>query len=191
MENLSNSQRVFEWLKKMEQQVADTPIIEPKEAGKTDKLIIRLIFEELAELAGALGYSAQETLADLCENYYGRMEADYAKQFDPRSTVNVLDALADIEVVMHNATAFYGLAANYQEAFDRIMTSNERKIIDVSQPYQEQWEATKALYAAQGVEVVLSPNGVVRDSAGKIRKPFGWQGHDISDLAYPSKKLRV
>ena len=187
MDNLSNSQRVFEWLKKMEQLVSDNPIAMPKYAGKTDELIIRLIFEEVAELAGALGFSAQETLSDLCENYDGRMEADYIKQFDYGSTVNVLDALADIEVVMHNATAFYGLSANYQEAFDRVMTSNERKIIDVSQPYQEQWEATKAMYADQGVEVALSPNGVVRDTTGKIRKPYGWQEHDITDLAYPGK----
>lgn len=178
---MTNAQRVNDWLQRMEQEVYAYPVPREEVSEEKDLLIVRLIFEELAELAAALGYPAQKQLHILCNTYKDRIQSDSDKNFRPKSTVAILDALVDIEIVTHNATAFYGLSNNYQEAFERVMEANDRKIINVSKPYANLWAETQIKYNG---EVTLSPGGVVKDRNGKVRKPAGWEDCSLEDLAY-------
>ncbi len=94
------------------------------------KLRLKLIFEELSELADA--YGLEQTMINICNNYIGGI---YAKtQSNPISKdtlefnkVEALDALCDLSVVVNGGYCISGFTDIAEEAYDETMNSNLSK----------------------------------------------------------------
>lgn len=183
---MNNAQKVKEFLETFGTELPEAPVSLRNVDAAKKRLGLALIFEELKELAGSMGMHYQEYLSELCTNYSDDFVEEsrklHDKHFRPETTEHVLDALVDIEVVMHNVTAFFGLSENYQRAFDRVHHANMAKKIDTSN--YDNVRTTFEHYDDQDVKITISDEGVIRDSNGKIRKPANWQAAVISDLAW-------
>lgn len=183
---MNNAQKVNEFLSIFGTDLPETPVSLHEVPADKKQLGLALIFEELKELAGSMGMAYQEYLVELCEEYSTCFSEDsrklHDKHFHPETTKHVLDALIDIEVVTHNVTSFFGLADNYQRAFDRVHHANMAKKIDTTN--YDNVRKTFEHYDEQDVRITISDEGVIRDNKGKIRKPADWEAAVISDLAW-------
>ena len=141
-------------------------------------LNLKLLFEELKELAGA--YGLDYTFSKICvdhgtqSNYYcGNITTELSgldsKQYD---AVEALDALADIQVVLDGAVLTSGLQHVFKDAMTEVFASNISK---ASIPYSEALQDQLA-YANSGINVTLYGGGegawvLRREPDGKLMKP--------------------
>jgi predicted HAD superfamily Cof-like phosphohydrolase len=140
---MTNQDKVREFMAKAGQPTPEAILEEPDE--KTKALRISLLMEELLELAKASGVQVSVGYAVDIEDF----EFNVIGKTD---IVEVADALADIEYVMHGASVAYGL--KMQPIFDVVHESNMAK---------------------------FGPGGY-RNAVGKWIKPPDWQKPDISAL---------
>lgn len=91
------------------------------------KLRLKLIFEELSELADA--YGMKQLFVDICslhcEDYYNQ-ESHFSDDFK-FDKVEALDANCDLSVVVNGAYCINGFTDIAQEAYDETMRSNMSK----------------------------------------------------------------
>lgn len=181
-----NAQKVNEFLEVFGTDLPTLPVSLHDVPADKKRLGLALIFEELKELAASMGMAYQEYLSELCGSYVDNFSEEahklHTKHFHPETTEHVLDALVDIEVVMHNTTAFFGLSENYQRAFNRVHDANMAKKIDTTN--YDNVRETFEHYDDQDIRISISDEGVIRDSNGKIRKPKDWEAAVIGDLAW-------
>lgn len=87
------------------------------------KLRLKLIFEELSELADA--YGMKDTFAKICNSYSNANS--YEIDTDDFNKVEALDALCDLSVVVNGGYCISGFTDIAQEAYDETMRSNMSK----------------------------------------------------------------
>lgn len=113
------------------------------------RMRINFLLEELAELAIASG-------GEIRTDLLGRLSFfETNKQPDLREA---LDALVDLEYVLHGTTIAFGLHGVYDQAWDRVQAANLQKIL------------------------VESSDQSKRGSQFDVRKPAGWKAPDFNDL---------
>lgn len=151
------------------------------------KLRLKLIFEELSELADA--YGIETTFAGICGNYiqvYERLN-NIAYGGCPSDTeifneIEALDALCDLSVVVNGGYCISGFTDIAQEAYDETMRSNMSKFC---------YSLDEALATVAGKDDwtyrVTNINGrdvyvFLRKSDGKILKGKGFFQPDYSKL---------
>lgn len=95
--------------------------------SKQIKMLLGLVLEELTELSQAMegGLSLME---ELLVEKISDIQAGKIKQDTP-SIYGCLDALVDLEFVVHNTTAQMGLGNIYQPNFTRVLESNYSKFV--------------------------------------------------------------
>ncbi len=138
-------QQVAEFHSTFEHPIADSP--EAQESLKIRQLRIKLLFEELAELAEAgdvkrtMGLLCDEYSMKLLENHGGtEMSIEEAKDalnemYDSREIldgnkvdkVEELDALCDIQYVLNGKILTAGLQTTFDANFDRVHANNMTK----------------------------------------------------------------
>jgi predicted HAD superfamily Cof-like phosphohydrolase len=153
---------------------------------ETVVLRIRLLFEELKELATACGLEGVDTFAKLC-NTFLKDEANLIirelkisnlsdKDWDPLET---LDALIDLRYVLDGAVLSLGFKNIFEEAFDEVHNNNMTKFMTT----EEQISETKAAYELKNVPVTIEENLVgyhaCKDEYGKLRKPVGYRSVNL------------
>ncbi len=120
------------------------------------KLRLKLIFEELSELAEA--YGLEETMCDICEGYVTSSWTEFngnlpfitngpidTETFNPEEA---LDATCDLLVVTYGAACINGHSFIIDEAFDETMRSNMSKICNTL----DEAQASVAKYHKEGVD---------------------------------------
>lgn len=91
-------------------------------------LRIKLLFEELSELAQAS--DVRTTFAKLCNGYLEKIKdspSDYFEDGDNVNYVEELDAMCDIEYVIHGKIITSGFHHVFNEAFNEVHQSNMTK----------------------------------------------------------------
>jgi predicted HAD superfamily Cof-like phosphohydrolase len=119
---------------------------------KTRQLRVKLLFEELEELAEASDVKA--TFAELCNNVgdFGKVDGDNVDK------VEELDALGDIQYVLSGAVLALGHQENFDDAFQDIQDSNMSKGCN----NQQEADDTQKHYAEKGVEsYVVEKDGIL------------------------------
>lgn len=147
------------------------------------KLRLKLIFEELSELADAYGMTGSftEICADFVHNEYDKTSEliDLPEEFNK---VEALDALCDLSVVVNGGYAVSGFTDIAQEAYNETMRSNMSKFC---------YSLDEALATVAGKDDwtyrVTNINGrdvyvILRKSDGKILKGKEFFQPDYSKL---------
>jgi predicted HAD superfamily Cof-like phosphohydrolase len=94
--------------------------------SKTKELRVRLLLEEVLELAKASGVSIRSKSGDeISDDNFGDLKFSTSEDLD---MVEVCDALADITYVLFGAGCSYGIKIS--EAFEECHNSNMSKFID-------------------------------------------------------------
>ena len=101
------------------------------------QLRVKLLFEELMELADAL--DVKGTFADLCVEALSDLEGNN-KDGDDVNKVEEIDALADLQVVLSGAIITLGHHEVFDEAFDEVHRSNMSKMCDDMDQVRESME---------------------------------------------------
>lgn len=127
---------------------------------KTRQLRIKLIFEELQELAEACDVKA--TFANLCKSVFKESFTEYNQEFLTTDDDNIikfndgnnvnkkeeLDALCDLQYVLSGSVLSLGYQDKFDKAFDEVQASNMSKICS----NMEEVEKTMSDYKAKGME---------------------------------------
>ncbi len=152
------------------------------------KLIVSLIFEELLELIHAFNLPEMERhLIKLMS--HATAQLDEMKVKNPintfeKSVVEQLDALADIEYVLHNGTLLLGFKDHFIEGFEEIHGSNMSKFVDMLD--NQQIDDTILYYAQKhGIEVTISEKGAVLREDNKILKSIDYWKPDLENVLWP------
>jgi predicted HAD superfamily Cof-like phosphohydrolase len=150
------------------------------------KLRLSLIFEEMVELAHAMGVT--EHLENLCSKHTkgnhnwlyngdepGVIETHYNK-------IETLDALCDLQYVLSGGILSLGYKNIFDESFDRVHQSNMSKMCE-----EDQIEDTIEYHKSKGETQKMNPiekNGkfiIVRED-GKVMKNKYYQPVDLSQF---------
>lgn len=157
----------------------DVPILNNSEEAQIDRraLRIKLLFEELQELAVATGCG---------EDFHSLCERNRLVRGD-RDRVEELDALTDLQYVLDGTYLELGHWKNKYEAFKRVHESNMSKIcskIEAEDLVDELTEGIKGgFYNIVEKESIKSNyNCYVVRYDGKIMKPFSYKPVDLKDL---------
>ncbi|MFM2392571.1 MAG: hypothetical protein RLZZ546_548 [Bacteroidota bacterium] len=147
-------------------------------ALKTRQLRIKLLFEELEELAKASDVKA--TWASLCQDVVSK-ELDnqlndvYSIDGDTVNKKEEIDALSDIQYVLSGAILALGHQEKFEAAFDEVQRSNMSKMCHS----EKEVEDTIAHYKEKGVDSysVKKGNGwiVLRTGDDKVLKNLYYQ----------------
>lgn len=138
---------------------------------KTRQLRLKLLFEELQELAVAM--DVQETFKALC------LTANYGIDGNNVNKVEELDALCDIQYVLSGAILALGHHKNFDDAFANVQESNMSKgCKDLKEA-----ELTQQFYLDKGIEsyVVEKDNMfiVLRKEDNKVLKNINYIKTDL------------
>jgi hypothetical protein len=141
-----------------------------------------LIAEELAELVDALfvGDMKKEVGDKVVEIFLKKLNAPRKDKPTPHE---VLDALVDLQVVLHNAVFYLFLEHAFGTALDAIETNNLTKVINLDEGYTAETIAnitSKTLEKYAGVEEGVMPfvafgHLAFRNKTGKILKPSNYK----------------
>ena len=164
----SNAIKVNQWIQVSRSTPSKPTLLQDK---KKAKMLLGLILEELLELGQSIedGVSVMEELLieKIEEIQSGKIVQNSPKLEDS------LDALVDLEVVIHNTTTELGLSTVYQNNFKRVMDSNYSKFdkdMDAAklsmQKYANQGVKTYAEYSDRGVYVIKREDGKILKGAG-------------------------
>src|SRR6188508_90212 len=91
------------------------------------KLRLKLIFEELSELAEA--YGLDKYFTDYCKEYFDNKDCMFDDPVDTHkyNPTEALDAICDLLVVVYGGACINGHSSIINEAFDETMRSNMSK----------------------------------------------------------------
>mgnify|MGYP003334270412 CR=1 FL=1 len=140
------------------------------------QLRIKLLFEELEELAEATG--CKGTMYDLCQ-FYGEGVAQFDE--DKRDKVEEIDALADLQYVLSGAILAMGHHETFDEAFDEVQRSNMSKMCNTlqeakdTQDWYSERDGTSSIVVDKGDKWV-----VLRENDKKILKNKYYSPADLS-----------
>lgn len=137
---MNREQQVLEFNKLMNQPVSDDPRIVPLELRQ---LGIKLIFEELKELAEASGCRA--TFNELCMDAQEKLtDSEFLTDSEEVNVVEQLDGLCDVAYTTSWAANVFGHGKYFQHAFDEVCRSNNSKACDTEEDAiatKEHWES--------------------------------------------------
>ncbi len=159
---------VYEFMKTFGQ---DTPASPTSPIGKTRALRVKLLLEEVLELAAASGVTVQNGDGDPLSDTNVFIEANNG----PVDLVGVADALADIDYVNQGAAVAYGL--NLEPFQDEVHSSNMTKLWKL-----EEVSGTPALDITR---VPATEDGrvcIVRNKDGKILKSPSYRAADLASV---------
>lgn len=149
---------------------------------KIRQLRIKLLFEELTELAEA--GDVKKTMATLCEQFLYKLsqEMDYSVLIDGDNVnkLEELDALADIQYVLSGKILTSGLHSIFDAAFDLVHQNNMSKGHDTKE------EAMKTAEALQDGKdnwcTIIERNGkhIVYNRDKKVIKPWNHKKVELS-----------
>lgn len=148
---------------------------------KTRQLRIKLLFEELAELATAS--DCNKSMVDLCDDYLvalldeGCATSDIPAYNDLKDGDNVdqieeLDALCDIQYVLNGKILTSGLHEIFDKSFDTVHENN------MSKAHTSAVHANETLIQVVetcNVEEVQLGRFIVTNASGKVIKPWNHQ----------------
>jgi predicted HAD superfamily Cof-like phosphohydrolase len=178
LRELEREKKVKKFMDLMDQKVSDHPSNTPLE---TRRLALKLIFEELEELAVAL--DVRETWKKLCE---GNLTSAYNHpDGDNVDEVETLDALADIEYTTLWGVNATGLGSTYNDAFNEVCRSNDSKGCDTFKDAKE----SSQMFEDKGISTNIIPVGdkfVIKDKNGKVKKPINYSPAQLEKYV-PSK----
>lgn len=173
-------QQVAEFHSTFEHPIAEGPYT--KESLKIRQLRIKLLFEELAELAEAS--DCKGTFKQLCDNFLyeltgcsheGNVAAfDNCKDGDNVDKVEELDALCDIQYVLNGKILTSGLHKIFDKAFDTVHNNNMTK---AHKDKEHARETVRKILFVDGNEdhapKITERNGmfIVTNRHGKVLKP--------------------
>lgn len=159
------------------------PILNPREIPEINRRLLRLslILEELGELAEAMGMEKnyREMLLSAEQKLIGK-ESTF--EFD---RIKVVDALGDLEYVVHGASLECGVSNVINKCFDEIHSSN------MSKACRTDWEAQDLIdkLSADGVnayyEEVDGKFVVYRSHDKKVIKGANYKEPQLSSLVLP------
>lgn len=176
MTDNSNVKNVQIWLKRMgkSSEIPEQPTIPSEEKMK---LSLKLILEELGELAEAYGVEGMTHFIHMLEEKHKELKMKMRGNEKPNLQA-IFDAHLDIDVTNGNGVAFSGLTDKYQDGFYEVMKSNSSKVCKD----QDQAKRTADYYARKGVDVRIVPNQhggyVVMNDVGKILKNIDYTPAD-------------
>lgn len=149
---------------------------------KTRQLRVKLLFEELEELASASDVSG--TFTDLCLGVLDKASAIMEQDGDVVDGDNVnkkeeIDALCDIQYVLSGAVLSLGYQDVFDDAFDEVQRSNMSKMCKDL----DEVEKTKKYYEERGFESHHVEKGdsfiVLRKGDNKILKNVNYSEADL------------
>ena len=159
----------------------------PKESGydistfTQSMLRVRLLLEEVIELAAALGISKGE----MYSLYIELQEKVYESNI-PVGIKSVLDALVDIDYVNNGAVIAFNLESVFEEATHLVHDSNMSKAINSTTNLERIKELVDELKESNPEGVITQVVGkklVFKNKAtGKILKPSVYRPVDLTDL---------
>jgi Uncharacterized protein conserved in bacteria len=114
-------EQVASFHKLFEHPIAEGPY--SYEPLKIRQLRIKLLFEELSELAGAS--DCRQTMRDLC--YAEHVALNFTEDGDNVDKIEELDALCDIQYVLNGKILTSGLHGVFDESFDTVHHNNMAK----------------------------------------------------------------
>ena len=141
--------------------IGDISKVEPL---ATRQLRIKLLFEELEELAEAS--DVQKTFFELCHGYTEGCDTTLDVDGDNVNQIEELDALCDIQYVLNGKILTAGMQEIFDKNFDLVHHNNMSKLMDR--------EAAELTYASLSYPGSISPKGngfIVTNLDGKIIKP--------------------
>lgn len=159
-----------------------------KEFYDTIILRIRLLFEELKELATACGRKGTDVFAVLCQSFLMN-EIDYIVQ-EQKGTIyqynwnptEVLDALIDLRYVLNGAVLSLGFEEIFDEAFEIVHANNMTKFVTS----QAEIDETIAAYELKNDPITIEQNVpglfACKDKYGKLRKPVGYRNVKLDSI---------
>lgn len=145
------------------------------------KLRISLIFEELEELAVALGTKTHEHFKQLATN-----AKNIKTTKSTTDEVEVFDALCDLQYVLSGAVLALGYSYIFEEGVREVHNSNMSKVCKT----REEADATIKSYRKQGIEVYgvdySDINGtriiIYRTADDKVLKSIGYQAPNLAGI---------
>lgn len=150
-----------------EHPIAEGPHAE--EPLKIRQLRIKLLFEELAELAEAS--DCTETMRDLC--YAAHVEYNFRKDGDNVDKVEELDALCDILYVLNGKVLTSGLHKIFDAAFDTVHNNNMTKAHRDEAHAKETIAKLKEKNPGEEYKTIERNHlFIVQNSHGKVLKPW-------------------
>lgn len=162
--------------------VATEPTLPSKEALM---LYLNLILEEVVEFAIASHHEGENYINAALLKAFNKVNAiatKMRKEGKENNIVDALDALVDLEYVMHNATNGLGLHNVFHDAHDLVHASNMSKFTRI----KSEADATLEAYKAEGKDAVVVKvydyYVVKRIEDGKILKAACWNEADLSGL---------
>lgn len=168
--------RVHDFIETMKQEIATCP---SQTKLKNRQLAVKLIFEELKELAEAL--DVKDTMNSLCKESISEYEklGNDLKDGNEINDVEVLDALADIEYTCLWGVVSTGLIRVYDNAFKEVCDSNDSKVCEDLTTAVE----TRRFYNKEGISCIIEPSGrkyIVKDDNGKVKKSIKYTPVDLN-----------
>lgn len=146
------------------------------------KLRIKLIFEELEELAHA--GDLKDYFTDLCENSVDNWnKADWKPDGEGKvDRIEELDALADLRYVLDGAVLALGFKDVFEEAFRLVHESNMSKLV-----INFMRESERRFYEDRGhvgiiFKTIDSEYSIMKRADGKILKPSTYKEVDLKHL---------
>jgi predicted HAD superfamily Cof-like phosphohydrolase len=155
------------------------PDINHVESLETRQLRIKLLFEELHELAEAS--DVRHTFQKLCHETLSNDAKDWADG-DNVDRVEELDALCDLQYVLTGKIVSSGLWPVFDEAFKRVHKNNMEKA-HVSIRHMEDTAIHKNLMISKCKMIKISDDVyLLHNESGKLVKPHDHKKVDLSDL---------
>ncbi len=155
----------------------DTPTSPISPIGKTRALRVKLLLEEVLELAAASGVTVRDTNGDLLSDA-GVVIIE--PNNGPVDLVGVADALADIDYVNQGAAVAYGL--NLEPFQDEVHRSNMTKLWTQDEVYVSGDSNGKKLPAGYTATQVGGPGQIaylVKNADGKVMKSPSYSPADL------------
>ena len=153
------------------------------ESLKTRQLRIKLLFEELSELADAS--DVKDTFLRLCSTHVALRDWKFGmKDGDKVDRVEELDALCDIQYVLDGKKLTSGLHEVFDLAFDRVHQNNMGKAHRNGSHVSETADKTDLELSYKEV------NGkfIAYNQSGKVIKPYDFVKVGLEDLVIETKR---
>lgn len=142
--------------------------LDKEEPLKIRQLRIKLLFEELQELAEAS--DCMETFENLCKNQFVGLDDKMVQDGDNVDRVEELDALCDIQYVLSGKILTSGLHEVFDKNFDLVHQNNMRK---AHLNALHILETVRAKGWKEGEYSIIQRDGrfLLLDKDGKLTKP--------------------
>ena len=148
-------------------------------------LYLNLILEEVVEFAIACSPDGHTVVDVALHKALNKVWTIQDKMKAARKVANIveaLDALVDLQYVMHNATNGLGLHKVFHDGHDLVHASNMSKFATNAEDAAKTLDDYKAQNKEAYIELVLNLFVVKRKEDGKILKAACWKEADLQPL---------